>query len=132
MLETVLEANGLVLVLQGTVAQIFPAGASLPTGQVRFGTDLPDPPPLGIVTQLVPLQSMQADEGAAALRQLASPSARIEPITRSNALLITDRGIHVARYRVLRQLTSAHRERQDSAPTSSHSSTPSPTTWLSR
>lgn len=105
MLETVLEANGLVLVQQGSVAQIFPAGASLPTGQVRFGTEFPDPPPLGIVTQLVPLQSMQADEGAAALRQLASPSARIEPIARSNALLITDRGIHVARYlELLRQL----------------------------
>ncbi len=105
MLETVLEANGLVLVMQGTVAQIFPAGASLPTGQVRYGTEISDPPPLGIVTQLVPLQSMQADEGAAALRQLASPSARIEPIARSNALLITDRGIHVARYlELLRQL----------------------------
>jgi general secretion pathway protein D len=105
MLETVLEANGLVLVQQGTVSQIYPAGASLPTGQMRFGTDLPDPPPLGIVTQLVPLQSMQADEGAAALRPLASASARIEPIARSNALLITDRGIHVARYlELLRQL----------------------------
>lgn len=105
MLETVLEANGLVLVQQGAVAQIYPAGALLPTGQIRFGTDFPDPPPLGIVTQLVPLQSMQADEGAAALRPLASPSARIEPIARSNALLITDRGIHVARYlELLRQL----------------------------
>lgn len=105
MLETVLEANGLVLVLQGSVAQIVPLGASLPTGQMRFGVDLPDPPPLGLVTQLVPLQSMQADEGAAALRPIASPSARIEPIARSNALLITDRGMHVSRYlELLRQL----------------------------
>lgn len=104
-LESVLEANGLVLVQQGSVAQVFPVGASLPTGQMRFGTDFPDPPPLGLVTQLVPLQSMQADEGAAALRPIASPSARIEPIARSNALLITDRGIHVARYlELLRQL----------------------------
>lgn len=105
LLESVLEANGLVLVQQGTVAQVYPAGPSLPTGQIRVGTDLPDPPPLGIITQLVPLQSMQADEGAAALRPLASPSARIEPVARSNALLITDRGIHVARYlELLRQL----------------------------
>jgi len=104
-LETVLEANGLVLIQQGTVAQIYPLGASLPTGQVRFGTDFPDPPPLGLVTQLVPLQSMQADEGAAALRPILSASARVEPIARSNALLITDRGIHVARYiELLRQL----------------------------
>lgn len=105
LLESVLEANGLVLVQQGPVAQVFPAGPSLPTGQVRVGTELPDPPPLGLITQLVPLQSMQADEGAAALRPLASPSARIEPITRANALLITDRGVHVARYlELLRQL----------------------------
>ena len=105
MLETVLEANGLVLIQQGSVAQIYPLGASLPTGQIRYGTDFPDPPPIGLVTQLVPLQSMQADEGAAALRPIASASARIEPIPRSNALLITDRGIHVARYiELLRQL----------------------------
>jgi general secretion pathway protein D len=105
MLETVLEANGLVLIQQGSVAQIYPLGASLPTGQIRYGTDFPDPPPIGLVTQLVPLQSMQADEGAAALRPIASASARIEPIARSNALLITDRGIHVARYiELLRQL----------------------------
>lgn len=105
MLETVLEANGLVLIQQGAVAQIYPLGASMPTGQIRYGTDFPDPPPIGLVTQLVPLQSMQADEGAAALRPIASASARIEAIPRSNALLITDRGIHVARYvELLRQL----------------------------
>ena len=105
LLESVLEANGLVLIQQGTVAQIYPSGTALPTGQIRYGTDFPDPPPLGLVTQLVPLQSMQADEGAAALRPIASASARIEPIARSNALLITDRGVHVARYlELLRQL----------------------------
>lgn len=105
MLETVLEANGLVLIQQGSISQIFPLGASLPTGQIRYGTDFPDPPPIGLVTQLVPLQSMQADEGAAALRPILSASARIEAIPRSNALLITDRGIHVARYiELLRQL----------------------------
>lgn len=104
-LESVLEANGLVLIQQGTVSQVYPLSASLPTGQIRYGTDLPDPPPLGLITQLVPLQSMQADEGAAALRPIASASARIEPIARSNALLITDRGVHMARYlELLRQL----------------------------
>lgn len=105
MLETLLEAHGLVLVRQGPLATVQPLGPALPTGEVRVGTDLPVPPPLGLVTQLVPLQSMQADEGAAALRPIASPSARIEPIARSNALLITDRGIHIARYlELLRQL----------------------------
>jgi general secretion pathway protein D len=104
-LESLLESNGLVAVQQGTVVQVFAAAAAPATGQVRFGTELPDPPPLGIVTQLVPLLSIQADEGAAALRRLASPTARIEPVARSNSLLITDRGIYVARYLdVLRRL----------------------------
>jgi general secretion pathway protein D len=57
-----------------------------------------DPPPLGLITQLVPLQSIRADEGAAAIKQIAGPLARIEPVARSNALLITDRGANVARY----------------------------------
>jgi general secretion pathway protein D len=104
-LESLLEANGLVAVQRGTVVQVFPADKAPATGQVHFGMDLPDPPPLGIVTQLVPLQAIQADEGAAALRQVASPLARIEPVTRSNSLLITDRGVYVARYlEVLRRL----------------------------
>ena len=64
-----------------------------------------DPPPLGLITQLVPLQSIRADEGAAALKQIAGPLARIEPVARSNALLITDRGANVARYlELLRRL----------------------------
>lgn len=97
-LESLLEAHGLVLVQQGPVAKIFAAEQAPATGTVGFGSQLPDPPPLGLVTQLVPLQSIQAEEGAAALRQVASPTARIEPVARSNALLITDRGSHVARY----------------------------------
>jgi general secretion pathway protein D len=104
-LESILEANGLVLVQQGAVAQIYPADKAPRTGQVRFGMDMPDPPPLGLVTQLVPLQSIRADEGAAALRQIIGPSASVEPVARSNALLITDRGSNVARYLdVLRRL----------------------------
>ena len=104
-LESILEANGLVAVQQGMVTQIYASEKAPPTGQVRFGADFPDPPPLGIVTQLVPLQSIQADEGAAALKQIASPTARIEAVARSNSLLITDRGVHVARYLdVLRRL----------------------------
>jgi general secretion pathway protein D len=48
---------------------------------------------------------MQADEAAAALRQVASGTARTEPVARSNALLITDRGVNVARYlELLRRL----------------------------
>lgn len=100
-LESVLEANGLVLVQQGTVAQVMPADAAPAAGTLRVGTDFPDPPPLGLVTQLIPLRTIQADEGAAALRQVASPTARIEPVPRSNALLVTDRGVNVARYLTL-------------------------------
>lgn len=100
-LESLLEANGLVLVQQGSVAQVVPAAAAPAAGTLRVGTDFPDPPPLGVVTQLVPLRAIQPDEGVAALRQVASPMARIEPVPRSNALLITDRGVNVARYLAL-------------------------------
>jgi general secretion pathway protein D len=97
-LESLLEANGLVLVQQGAVARVLPAERAPATGPVGVGLTLSDPPPLGLVTQLVPLQAIRAEEGAAALRQLAAPTARIEPVARSNALLITDRGANVARY----------------------------------
>jgi general secretion pathway protein D len=104
-LESILENNGLVLVQQGAVAQVSPTDKAPRTGTVRVGTELPDPPPLGLITQLVPLQSIRADEGASALRQIAGAGASIEPVARSNALLITDRGVNVARYlAVLRAL----------------------------
>lgn len=104
-LEGILETNGLVLVQRGSVAQVFSSDKAPKTGQVGFGTTLPDPPPLGLVTQLVPLQSIRADEGAEALKQIASPGASVEPVARSNSLLITDRGSNVARYlELLRRL----------------------------
>jgi general secretion pathway protein D len=97
-LESILEANNLVLVQKGALAQVVPADKAPATGQVRVGAEMTDPPPLGLITQLVPLQSIRADEGAAAIKQIAGPLARIEPVARSNALLITDRGANVARY----------------------------------
>lgn len=97
-LESILEANNLVLVQKGAVAHVFPADSAPVTGQIRYGTDPGTPPPLGLVTQLVPLASIRADEAAAAIRQIASPHARIEPVARSNALLMTDRGYNIARY----------------------------------
>lgn len=104
-LEGILETNGFVMVLQGSVAQVYPVDKAPKTGQLRFGMDLPDPPPLGLVTQLVPLQSIRADEGALTLRQIAGAGASIEAVPRSNALLITDRGANVARYlELLRRL----------------------------
>ncbi len=105
LLEGMLESRGLVVVVRGSVAQVYPADKAPKTGDVRAGFDFPDPPPLGLVTQLVPLQGIRADEGAAILRQVAGPGASIEPVARSNALLITDRGSNVARYlELLRRL----------------------------
>jgi len=98
MLEGILESKGLVAVVRGSVAQIYPSDKAPRTGQVRTGLDFPDPPPFGLVTQLVPLQGIRADEGAAALKQVASAGASIEAVPRSNAVLITDRGANVARY----------------------------------
>jgi general secretion pathway protein D len=104
-LESVLETHGLVLVRQGNIAQVYPVGAAPKTGQVRFGTELTEPVPVGLITQLVPLQSIRADEGAAALKPILSASASLEAVPRSNALLITDRGSHVQRYlELLRRL----------------------------
>ncbi len=104
-LEGILETNGLVLVQRGSVAQVFALDKAPKTGQVGFGMSISDPPPLGLVTQLVPLQSIRAEEGAEALKQIASAGASVEPVARSNSLLITDRGANVARYlEVLRRL----------------------------
>ncbi len=104
-LESILEANNLVLVQKGPVAQVMPADSAPTTGMIRFGPDIGDPPPLGLVTQLVPLQSIRADEAASALQQIASPRARIEAVARSNGLLITDHASNLARYlELVRQL----------------------------
>ncbi len=97
-LESILESNGLVLVRHGAVAQVMPAEKAPAAGDVRSGTTMETPPPLGLVTQLVPLQSTRADEAVRALTRIASPTARIEAVARSNAVLITDRGRDIARY----------------------------------
>ncbi len=104
-LESILEANNLTLVQQGGVAKVFPADSATPTGVVRYGIDPGEPPPLGLVTQMVPLQWIRADEAASALKPVASARARIEPVARSNALLITDLGSNLTRYlELLRRL----------------------------
>jgi general secretion pathway protein D len=104
-LESLLESNNLVLVQRGPLAQVMPADSAPPTGLVRFGIQLTEPLPVGLVTQLVPLQSISAEEAAAALKQVASARARIEPVTRSNSLLITDFSSNIVRYlELLRRL----------------------------
>ena len=104
-LEAILESQGLVLVQAGPVAQVMAEDKRPSTGPVRVGKELSDPPPLGLITQIVPLEFMRADEGVALLTQVASKSARIEVVPRSNSVLITDRGTNVARYLdLLRQL----------------------------
>jgi general secretion pathway protein D len=107
-LESVLEAHGLMLVSSGSVAQVMPNDKAPMTGALRSGFGFPDPPPLGLVTQLVPLQSIRADEGADALRAVLAKGARVEIVARSNALLLVDRGANMARYLdLLRTLDAA-------------------------
>ena len=104
-LEAILESQGLVLVQAGPVARVMAEDKRPSTGPVRVGKVLSDPPPLGLITQIVPLEFMRADEGVALLKQVAGKSARIEVVPRSNSVLITDRGTNVARYLdLLRQL----------------------------
>jgi len=104
-LEAILESQGLVLVQTGPVAQVMPEEKRPSTGPVRVGKDFPSPPPLGLVTQIVPLEFIRAEEGVALLKQVASRNARLEVVPRSNSVLITDRGVNIARYLdLLRQL----------------------------
>src|SRR5438309_5830448 len=104
-LEAILESQGLVLVQTGPVAQVMPDEKRPSTGPVRVGKDLPSPPPLGLVTQIVPLEFIRAEEGVGLLKQVASKNARLEVVPRSNSVLITDRGVNIARYLdLLRQL----------------------------
>ena len=104
-LEAILESQGLVLVQRGPVAQVMPEEKRPSTGPVRVGKDFPSPPPLGLVTQIVPLEFIRGEEGVSLLKQVASKTARVEVVPRSNSVLITDRGVHIARYLdLLRQL----------------------------
>jgi general secretion pathway protein D len=106
-LEALLEAHGLMLVPNGMVAQVMPSEKAPAAGALRTGFAFPDPPPLGLVSQLVPLQSIRADEGADALRAVLAKGARVEIVARSNALLLTDRGRNIARYLELLQTLDA-------------------------
>ena len=97
-LEGILEAQGLVLVQTGPVAQVMPEDKRPSTGPIHTGKELPSPPPLGLVTQIVPLDYVRADEVVQLLSKVQSKIARVEVVPRSNAVLITDRGVNVARY----------------------------------
>ena len=97
-LEAVLEAQELVLVENGPVAQVMPDAKRPSTGPISVGKELPKPPPLGLITQIVPLDYIGAEEAVAFLTQIAGKSVRIEVVPRSNAVLITDRGVNIARY----------------------------------
>ncbi|MGQ0538263.1 MAG: secretin N-terminal domain-containing protein [Gemmatimonadaceae bacterium] len=100
-LESLLDGNGLVLLQRGSVAQIMPAEQAPPPTEVRVGFDLPTPAPLGLISQLVPLQGIRAEEAVDALRRVAPKNARIEAVPRNNAVLLTDRGGNIARYLAL-------------------------------
>lgn len=104
-LESLLESHGLVLVQSGPLARIVPADKAPATGPIHYGKELPDPPPLGLITQIVPLEAIRADEAVDLLKRAASATARLEVMPRQNAVLITDRGSNVARYlELLRQV----------------------------
>ncbi|MGH7713444.1 MAG: secretin N-terminal domain-containing protein, partial [Gemmatimonadaceae bacterium] len=104
-LESLLDGNSLVMVQRGSIAQIMPADRAPPPSEVGIGFTLPTPPPLGLISQLVPLTAIRAEEAVDALRRVAPKAARIEAVERNNAVLIIDRGTNVARYiELLRRL----------------------------
>ena len=97
-LEGILASQGLILVQNGPVTQVLPDDKRPATGPLRVGKTFPDPAPLGLVTQIVPLDYMRADEAVSLLHDVADKLARVEVVPRSNAILVTDRGVNVARY----------------------------------
>ena len=97
-LESLLESHGLVMVRTGSVAQVVPSSQAPAGGELGVGYDLPTPIPVGVISRLVPLQHIRSDEAVAALKPITGPNARLEPVARANAILITDRGTNVARY----------------------------------
>jgi general secretion pathway protein D len=104
-LEGILAAQGLVLVQSGPVAEVLPDDRRPTTGPLHVGKTLPDPPPLGLITQIVPLDNMRADEAVSLLHEVADKAAHIEVVPRSNSVIVTDRGVNVARYLdLLRQI----------------------------
>ena len=104
-LEAILESEELILVRTGPVAQVMPEAKRPATGPVQVGKEIPSPAPLGLVTQIVPLEFIRSDEAVSLLQQVATRTARIEMVPRSNAVLITDRGVKIERYlELLRQL----------------------------
>lgn len=98
LLEAVLESEDLELVRTGPIAEVMPEAKRPATGPISVGKELPNPPPLGLITQIVPLEYMGAAEAVAFLREVASKTTHIEVVQRSNAVLITDRGVNVSRY----------------------------------
>ena len=109
-LESLLESYNLVLVQNGPLARVVPVDKAPSTGPIRYGKDLPAPPPLGLITQLVSLDAIGASEAVEVLKRGASPTARIEAMPRQNAVLITDRGSNVARYLDLLRAIDIHNE----------------------
>ena len=96
-LETILETHGLVLVHRGPVAQVLPIAKAPPTGVIQYGKELPELR-VGLVTQIIPLQYIRAEEALTVMKEMLSPGARAELVPRSNSLLITDRVTNIARY----------------------------------
>ncbi len=97
-LEAILEAQGLVRVSRGAVAQVVPLDLAPATGPVSSGRALPTPPPVGLITHILPLEYISPEEGLAVVEQLAGPLTRIEALPRSNALMITEHASNVARF----------------------------------
>ena len=112
-LEALLESHGLVLVRSGNVAQVGPAEKAPAPSAITTGFDLGTPAPVGLVSHLVTLQHLRAEEGVAALKPVASGTARIEAVSRSNSILLTDRGVNVARYLTLLRTLDASAQGED-------------------
>ncbi len=108
LLESLLETHDLMLVGSGPMAQVLPSSKALQGGGVSVAAPFPDPAPLGLVSHLVPLKGIRAEEGVEAVRALLGKGGRVEVVPRANAVLLVDRGRQVARgVALLRSLDAA-------------------------
>jgi len=102
-LDSVLQVRGWTMVKMPTgIYKVIPIAEAAQSGlPLRFGTELGEVP-LGdeLITQVVPLRNLSANDVASQLQTLLSPSALVMP-TSTNSLILTDTSVNIHRALVL-------------------------------
>ena len=94
---SVLRVHGFAAVVSGNMIKIVPDAVAAQDGSIGNGEGGPD----ALVTQLIPLQHVAADEVVKLLRPLAPQQATLTATSNNNAILINDRAGNVNRLKQL-------------------------------